>query len=167
MARKSRTALSISKDKPRRVVQRLAQDEFGELRERKREAERIAREKGHDLKGWRRRANDPAGRWNNYCATCNRMVVACTETPEGFTDFYGDAVTQDCGTQKRQMTYGELMQFSKTGQLPSSPAQPTRGDYPGTTSIEEDDPKFSAETAGVTANVEARTLERIATKRRR
>ena len=83
--------------KPRRIVQDLAVDEFGELPARKRRAATEARHRGHDLLPWRKRHNDPAGRWNAYCATCNKLAVVCTETPETLPDIYGDALREDCG----------------------------------------------------------------------
>ena len=79
------------------VVQDYAAiDQFGELTERKREAAATARTLGHDLLPWHERPNDPAGRWNAFCASCNRAVVVCTEAPAGFPWIYGPAVTQDC-----------------------------------------------------------------------
>lgn len=91
-----RTSLAISKDKPRRVYQVLAVDEFGEVGERKRFAERLARRFGHQLTSWHRRPNDPAGRWNSYCADCNGMAVVVTEARHGEPDLYGSATTTDC-----------------------------------------------------------------------
>jgi hypothetical protein len=73
-----------------------AVDQFGELAGRKRDAATRARALGHDLIPWHQRPNDPAGRWNAYCATCNSAVVVCTETPDGFEDIYGPAVMKDC-----------------------------------------------------------------------
>jgi hypothetical protein len=97
MARLSRrTLVGDVAAKPRRLVQDLAVDEFGELRGRKRSAAHTARQRGHDLTGWRRRTNDPFGRWNAFCATCNRVAVVCTETPSTLTDTYGSALTEDC-----------------------------------------------------------------------
>jgi hypothetical protein len=97
MARRSRrTLIGDVATKPRRILQDLAVDDFGELPARKRTAAAEARHRGHDLTGWRRRVNDPAGRWNAFCATCNRVAVVCTETPDGLIDIYGTALKEDC-----------------------------------------------------------------------
>ena len=96
MIKARRRSVMLSKEKPRQIVQDYAIDQFGELPARKRTADERARRNGHMMMGWRRRANDPAGRWNNYCQSCNKVAVVCTETPEGFTDIYGDAVTAEC-----------------------------------------------------------------------
>lgn len=90
-----RKSLRLS-EKPRRVVQDYAIDEFGELASRKRSAAATARKLGHDLMPWHERPNDPAGRWNAFCHTCNRAVVVCTEAPEGLPDVYGHALTDEC-----------------------------------------------------------------------
>ena len=79
------------------VVQDYAAiDQFGDLPSRKKAAVAQARSLGHDLLPWHERANDPAGRWNAFCATCNKLAVVCTETPKEFTDIYGHALTQKC-----------------------------------------------------------------------
>lgn len=91
-----RRSVLLSREKPHQIVQDYAIDQFGELPARKRAADEKARRHGHMMGGWRRRANDPAGRWNNYCATCNRVAVVCTETPSGFDDIYGAALTTEC-----------------------------------------------------------------------
>ena len=89
----------IIKAKPKVVQQDYAAiDQFGEVPTRKREAAEIARRLGHDLLPWHQRSNDPAGRYNAYCASCNRLAVVCTETPEGFTDVYGKALKEDCAS---------------------------------------------------------------------
>lgn len=96
MLRARRRSVLLSRDKPRRVIQDYAIDQFGELAGRKRTAIVEAHRRGHQLTGWHRRPNDAAGRWNASCSACNRMVVVCTETPEGFSEIYGPAVTQEC-----------------------------------------------------------------------
>jgi hypothetical protein len=75
---------------------RQAQDDFGEVRERKKAARSTAMRLGHDLSPWHRRPNDVAGRWNAFCLSCNRPAVICTEAPEGLADSYGAALTEDC-----------------------------------------------------------------------
>lgn len=98
--RRRRTRLTQAR--PHTVVQTYAVDDFGELAARKRAAEATARQLGHDLLPWHPR-QDPAGRWNSYCATCNQAVVVATEVPDGFADFtYGRAVTQVCGVHYGQ-----------------------------------------------------------------
>ena len=96
MKKRKRGLLSLSKEKPRRVVQSLAVDEFGELGVRKKEAAALARQLGHQLAGWHRRSNDPAGRWNAFCSDCNAVAVVCTEAPEGIPDMYGSALKNEC-----------------------------------------------------------------------
>jgi len=92
-----RKSLLLSKAAPRQIVQlHAAIDDFGELPGRKREASATARKLGHDLDGWHRRSNDPAGRWNAFCTVGNAAAVVCTETPEGFRDVYGPALTLEC-----------------------------------------------------------------------
>lgn len=83
-----RTRIQVSPDR--------AVDNFGEVTERKRKAAAQARALGHDLDVWHQRPNDPSGRWNAFCLTCNRPVVVCTEIPEGFPEIYGPAVKVDC-----------------------------------------------------------------------
>ena len=97
---KRRGSILLSKEKPRNITQDYAVDQFGELPSRKRAAGIRARQLGHDMGGWRRRSNDPAGRWNSFCATCNQPMVVCTETPAGFTDAYGPALTNECSVVK-------------------------------------------------------------------
>ena len=80
----------------RHLEEYAAIDQFGDLPARKRQASIQARKLGHDLLPWHERPNDPAGRYNAFCASCNRLVVVCTETPEGFTDIYGKALIEDC-----------------------------------------------------------------------
>lgn len=79
------------------VIQEYAAiDQFRELPDKKRAAEAQARTLGHDLLPWHERANDPAGRWNAFCASCNKLVVVCTETPKELADIYGHAFTDPC-----------------------------------------------------------------------
>lgn len=85
------------KKAPRAIYQALAVDEFGELAGRKRDALAQARKLNHSMAPWHRRPNDPSGRWNSYCTTCNQVVTVCTETPEYLTDIYGGATTTTCG----------------------------------------------------------------------
>jgi hypothetical protein len=88
---------NIVKAKRKIIVEHYeAIDQFGELPERKRDAEKAAFKHGHDLAGWHERPNDPAGRWNNFCLACNQAVVVCTEAPEGFPQIYGPAYTKEC-----------------------------------------------------------------------
>lgn len=83
--------------KPRTLVGPAAPiDDFGELPERKRTARTQAGRLGHDLGSWHRRPNDPAGRFNAFCRTCNRGVIVCTEAPEGLRDVYGRALEETC-----------------------------------------------------------------------
>jgi hypothetical protein len=97
MARRGRRSLSISRDKPRRILQDIAAiDQFGELAGRKKGAAKTARELGHDLGAWHKRKQDPAGRVNAFCVTCNRPAVVCTEPPEGFPAVYGKALSERC-----------------------------------------------------------------------
>lgn len=91
-----RKSLRLS-EKPRRIVQEYATDQFGELAGRKRQAMEQARKRGHDMAGWHQRPNDPAGRWNSFCLTCNKAAVVCTEAPAGIPDVYGHALTDECG----------------------------------------------------------------------
>lgn len=96
-----RKSLLVSKAKPQVIKQDYAAiDQFGELAGRKRHAADTARRLGHDLLPWHERANDPAGRYNAFCASCNMLAVVCTETPEGFTDTYGHALTSECAVVK-------------------------------------------------------------------
>ena len=93
-----RRSINVAKPKRKIIVQDYAAiDQFGDLPSRKRGAAEKARKLGHDLRGWARRSNDPYGRWNSFCVSCNRAVVVCTETPEGFEDVYGPAIREDCG----------------------------------------------------------------------
>ena len=97
-----RSLLKDATRKPRRVLPpRTHMDEFGEVGPRKRAAEAVTRSEGHQLRGWHKRPNDPAGRWNNYCTDCNRAVIVCTEAPEGFPDMYGEALTENCREAKK------------------------------------------------------------------
>lgn len=97
--RRPRKGLLLRASKPRRIVQDYAAiDQFGELAERKRQAAARARAFGHDMAGWHQRPNDPAGRWNSFCHTCNKAAVVCTEAPEGIPDIYGHALTDQCRT---------------------------------------------------------------------
>jgi len=92
-----RKSTLLAKPKKKYVVQHYeAIDQFGELAERKRSAATRARALGHDLIPWHQRPNDPAGRWNAFCFSCNAAVVVCTEAPDGFDDIYGPAITKDC-----------------------------------------------------------------------
>ena len=102
-----RKSLLLSKAPPRQIVQlHAAIDDFGELPPRKRTAAALARGLGHDLDGWHRRSNDPAGRWNAFCVSCNAAAVVCTETPEGFRDIYGPALTLECQPRIYQPSSG-------------------------------------------------------------
>lgn len=97
MGQLKRGLLSISKDKPKRIIQDYAAiDQFGELPQRKRDAARTARHLGHDMGPWHKRPNDTAGRQNAFCLTCNRPMVVCTEPPEGFPASYGSALSEEC-----------------------------------------------------------------------
>jgi len=91
-----RKSILLKVDKPRRIVQDYAIDDFRELPGRKKAAAAKARALGHDLMPWHRRTNDPAGRWNAFCHTCNRAVVVCTEPQEGLPASYGPALTEEC-----------------------------------------------------------------------
>jgi hypothetical protein len=99
MLRGRKRSVLLSREKPRRITQDYAIDEFGELAARKRMAMATARKHGHDMKAWHRRPNDAAGRWNSYCCTCNKAAVVCTEAPEGVADAYGPALTVECGEE--------------------------------------------------------------------
>lgn len=90
----------MSKDKPRRVTQELAAvDNFSELPGRKRGAEQTARNLGHQMGPWHKRANDPYGRQNSFCLDCNAPMVVCVEVPPlGSGAFvYGPALRRRCG----------------------------------------------------------------------
>jgi hypothetical protein len=100
MTPRKRSAFSIAKDRPKRVYQTLAVDEFGELAGRKRTADAAARQRGHQMGGWHRRRNDPAGRWDAYCSDCNAAAVACTEPPNGLPDTYGPALSRECAGRR-------------------------------------------------------------------
>ncbi len=79
------------------IVERYAAiDQFGELSQRKKEAFTKARQLGHDMLPWHQRKNDPAGRWNSFCHSCNMAVAVCTEAPEGMPDTYGPAILKEC-----------------------------------------------------------------------
>ena len=91
-----RKSAILAVEKPRNIVQDYAIDQFGELAGRKRDAAKRARDLGHDLLPWHERPNDPAGRWNGFCVSCNRAVVVCTEAPSGFPDIYGPAIKDEC-----------------------------------------------------------------------
>lgn len=93
-----RKSFLLTNDKPKRIVQDYAIDQFGELAGRKKAAAEQARKLGHDLLPWHERPNDPAGRWNAFCHTCNKAVVVCTEAPSGIPDVYGPALTVECAT---------------------------------------------------------------------
>lgn len=94
MRRKS--VLALAHAKPKRIYQTMAQDDFGELRQRKKDASHVARDQGHHMSPWHRRPNDQYGRWNSFCYDCNAGMVACTEAPEGLDDIYGLALTSRC-----------------------------------------------------------------------
>jgi hypothetical protein len=102
VAHRKRSLLAIAAEKPRRVTQVLAVDEFGELAARKRTAAAAARQRGHQMAGWHRRKNDTAGRWNAYCTDCNAAAVVCTEAPDGMPDSYGDALRTECSGKRRE-----------------------------------------------------------------
>jgi hypothetical protein len=91
-----RKSILLKVDKPRRIIQEYAIDQFGELGARKRAAAARARGLGHDLLPWHARPNDPAGRWNGFCSTCNKAAVVCTDFIEGFPESYGPALTEAC-----------------------------------------------------------------------
>ena len=94
---KSRSAFTISHDKPRRIIQILASiDEFNELPGLKLAAVKAAHGLGHQMGSWHRRPNDPYGRWNNSCVDCGRMAVVALEPPAGAGRAYGQALTIDC-----------------------------------------------------------------------
>lgn len=93
-----RKSLLLTNSQPRVITQDYAVDGFGELPARKRKASAQARKLGHQLLGWHRRPNDPAGRWNAFCASCNRLVIVVTEPQPGLPDIYGKALTDDCTT---------------------------------------------------------------------
>lgn len=99
----------LTKAEPKVVIQHLAVDEFAEVPERKRTAERAARGLGHALSAWHRRPNDPAGRWNAFCHDCNRLAVVATEPVEKLGDVYGRALTEQCGRVCCPHCSGELM----------------------------------------------------------
>ena len=78
-----------------RLTQQPAVDEFGELPARKR-----AVALGHDLGEWHRRPNDPYGRWNAFCRTCNMIAVVAVEAPDYFAEpVYGYALIKKCVVQ--------------------------------------------------------------------
>lgn len=94
---KARRGLLGLEQKPRRIIQDFAGiDQFGEVAGRKREAAKVARAHGHDLSAWHKRKQDPCGRFNAFCVTCNRPVVVCTEPPDGFPVIYGKALQEPC-----------------------------------------------------------------------
>jgi len=94
---KPRKSLLLSKAQPKAFRQDYeVVDQFGDVAARKRAAGAQARKLGHDLRPWHRRPNDPAGRWNAFCTSCNRALVVCTETPLDFEDIYGPAFSEDC-----------------------------------------------------------------------
>lgn len=83
--------------KSRTVVQHLAMDDFAELPARKRDAKKRAEVLGHDLGAWHRRKNDPYGRWNAFCRTCNLIAVVAVEAPDYLAEpTYGHALVQKC-----------------------------------------------------------------------
>lgn len=89
--------------KPVTVRQDLAVDDFQEVPARKKVAVQRATAYGHTLRPWHKRQNDPYGRWNAYCLTCNALVVVCTETPEGFPGpIYGQAATESCNRVQKK-----------------------------------------------------------------
>ncbi len=58
-------------------------------------------ELGHDLGKWHRRPNDPYGRWNAFCHTCNLIAVAAVEAPDYLSDpVYGHALTRRCEARR-------------------------------------------------------------------
>jgi hypothetical protein len=94
-----RRSSNLAPRKRRIIVQRYnAIDHFGDLSARKKAAAAAARKLGHDMRSWVRRSNDPAGRWNSFCVTCNKLAVVCTEAPEGFEEMYGTALKEGCLT---------------------------------------------------------------------
>lgn len=89
--------LLSSEGKPRTVQQRPSVDDFRELPQRKRDARACAIELGHDLGAWHRRKNDPYGRWNAFCRSCNMIAVVAVEAPDYLADpCYGHALTKEC-----------------------------------------------------------------------
>jgi hypothetical protein len=60
------------------------------------EAVERAQTNGHALGKWARRTNDPYGRWNAYCARCNRLAVVGETAAPNLGTVYGEALTQPC-----------------------------------------------------------------------
>lgn len=92
-----RRSLLTDQGKATKPIQHLSVDDFKELPGRKRDARRRGQALGHDLGTWHRRKNDPYGRWNAFCRTCNLAAVVCTEAPDYMADpVYGHALTERC-----------------------------------------------------------------------
>ncbi len=97
MRRKAKRGLISAEQSPHAVVQHLAVDDFDELAARKRETRARAEALGHALGYWHRRPNDPYGRWNAFCLTCNRAAVVAVEASDLCAELvYGHALTQSC-----------------------------------------------------------------------
>lgn len=89
---------STRRSKATRIItQDLTVDEFGELPPRKREAKKAAEKLGYTLGRWHKRPNDPWGRWNAFCTTCNLLVVVAVEVLNDLASHtYGGALTVKC-----------------------------------------------------------------------
>jgi hypothetical protein len=99
MARRvSRGLLSTSRASTTNVHQRQAKDDFGEMPERRRDAEKQARAKGHTPGPWKKRKSDVYGRQDSYCLTCNQIVTVAVEepTPYDLPLVYGGMLTTEC-----------------------------------------------------------------------
>src|SRR5262245_56536065 len=94
---KAKRGLLKAAGKARVIIQDYAAvDQFGELPERKRGAERLARQQGHQLSGWHRRQNDPQGHWDAWCQDCGMLAVVVTEPRPGIAHVYGKALELTC-----------------------------------------------------------------------
>lgn len=98
MRKAKRGLLSTAKAAEARPVQTLAVDNFKEISERKREAEKKASKQGHDLGHWRKRPNDEFGRQDSYCRSCLRVATVCVEKPSVYNlpFVYGNALDEGC-----------------------------------------------------------------------
>lgn len=71
-------------------------DEFGELPELKRDAERRSARRGHAVTTWHRRGtHDPAGR-EAFCDKCGLAVIVSTDPQLGRPNVYGWTLTRRC-----------------------------------------------------------------------
>lgn len=96
-AKKAKRGLLAVAGASRYIMQDLSVDEFRELPARKRDARRTAEKLGHDLGAWHRRPNDPYGRWNAFCHTCNMIAIVAVEVPDCLAEpIYGHAVVRKC-----------------------------------------------------------------------